>query len=170
MRLQRLDERARTGDRADTFVEALVDGRFGQPFEQADTLAQRSLEIELAAHCTLGNVGDTVLDAGIVGQLVDAFLPDHGRIHVGDEQPGHSNLVPCDQHVALAEMLAQDVGHLERIAARHGQFKDVAAEFQHAGCSDRRAGGFECGACGIEAGFQSLFLCYQPGDEHYAIS
>ena len=27
------------------------------------------------------------LDPGIVGQLVDAFLADHGRIHVGDQQP-----------------------------------------------------------------------------------
>jgi hypothetical protein len=36
----------------------------------------------------LGDGGDMRLEADIVGELVDAFLADHGRVHVGgNEQP-----------------------------------------------------------------------------------
>ena len=53
----------------------------------ADAGPQRLLEIELAVHGARGDRGDLRLDADGVGELVDAFLLDHGRIHVGDEQP-----------------------------------------------------------------------------------
>ena len=55
--------------------------------QQRDALAQRRREIQLALHGALGDRGDLRLEPGIVGELVDAFLPDDRRIHVGDQQP-----------------------------------------------------------------------------------
>ena len=37
-------------------------------------------------HCALGDVSNLRLYPGIVSQLVDAFLPNHGRIHVRHQQ------------------------------------------------------------------------------------
>ena len=68
-------------------LEALGDRSFVQPCQQRHPLAQRGGEIEFTPHRALGDRGDLRLDPGIVGEFVDAFLPDHGRIHVGDEQP-----------------------------------------------------------------------------------
>ena len=56
-----------------------------QPLQQRDALAQRRLEGDFAVHRTGGNGCDVLLDADLVGKLVDAFLVDHGRIHVGDQ-------------------------------------------------------------------------------------
>ena len=58
----------------------------GRPSSSADALAQGRLEGDLAAHGALGDGGDVGFQAGIVGELVDAFLLDHGGIHVGEEQ------------------------------------------------------------------------------------
>ena len=57
-----------------------------QALEQRDALAQRRLEGDLAAHRALGDRGDMRLQADVVRKFVDAFLADHGGIHVGDEQ------------------------------------------------------------------------------------
>ena len=57
-----------------------------QALEHADALAQRRLEFELAAHGAFGDGGDLRLEAGHVGQLVQAFDIDDGGIHVGDQQ------------------------------------------------------------------------------------
>ena len=60
-------------------------------------LAQGWLEGDLAAHGPLGDRRDLLLQANRVGEFVDAFLRDHGGIHVGQEQP----LAPvrsCRQH------------------------------------------------------------------------
>ncbi len=48
---------------------------------------ERPGKVQLALHCPLGNLRDPGFHPGIIGQLIDAFLTDHGRIHVGDEQP-----------------------------------------------------------------------------------
>jgi len=57
-----------------------------QALEQSDTLLQRRLEGDLAAHRALGDRGDLRLDAEFGGELVDAFLLDDRRVHVGDEE------------------------------------------------------------------------------------
>ena len=44
-------------------------------------------EIELPLHGALGDRSDLLLEPGIIGELVDAFLADDRGIHVGDEQP-----------------------------------------------------------------------------------
>ena len=51
--------------------------------QQRHALAQRRLEVDLSAHGALGDRGDMGLEPGEVRQLVDTFLADHGRIHVG---------------------------------------------------------------------------------------
>ncbi len=57
-----------------------------QALQHADPLQQRAFELKLAAHGPLGDLGDLGLLAGKVGQLVQAFAADDGRIHVGDQQ------------------------------------------------------------------------------------
>ena len=57
-----------------------------QALEQRDALAQRRLELDFAAHRAFGDGGDMRLEAGEIGQLVDAFLADHGGIHVGQQK------------------------------------------------------------------------------------
>ena len=54
--------------------------------QECDALAQRRLELDLAAHRAFGDPGDMGFQADIVGQFVDAFLADHGGVHVGEEQ------------------------------------------------------------------------------------
>ena len=57
-----------------------------QALQQRDALAQRRFEGDLAVHGAGGDRGDLVLQADFGGKFVDAFLADHGRIHVGDQQ------------------------------------------------------------------------------------
>ena len=85
-RAHRADQRHRARHQPDALGEAAFDHRLVQALEQRDARVERGFEIELAAHRALGDRGDLRLDAGIVGELVDAFDGDHRRIHVGDEQ------------------------------------------------------------------------------------
>ena len=96
-----------------------LDHRVGQALQQRDALAQRRLELELAAHGALGDGGDVRLQAGVVGQFVDALLADHGGIHVGEEQPLAAGPVRRHDHVdrPSGEAPAQVVG--ERALAFH---------------------------------------------------
>ena len=74
-----------------------------EPGEQPHPLTQRAREIELALHRPLGDPRDAVLEPDIIGELVDAFLADDGRIHVGDEQPLPARLVGLDDEVDALE-------------------------------------------------------------------
>ena len=58
----------------------------GMSFKQRDALAQRRLELDFAAHRAFGDGGDMRLQPGEIGQFVDAFLADHGGIHVGEKK------------------------------------------------------------------------------------
>ena len=58
----------------------------GRPFSSATRSRKRRLERDLAAHRAFGDGGDMRLEADEIGQFVDAFLADHGGIHVGDQQ------------------------------------------------------------------------------------
>ncbi len=86
VRPHRPDQRPGAGVQRDALGDHLVDGVGGQAGEQRDPLAQRRLELDLAAHGALGDRRDLRLQAGEVGELVKAFLTDDGRIHVGDEE------------------------------------------------------------------------------------
>ncbi len=86
----------------------------GSPLSSADALAQRRLEGDFAAHGALGDLGDPALDAGIIGELVDAFLADHGGIHVGDEKFLAPIVLRLDDDVDrfAADDVAQIAGHI----------------------------------------------------------
>ena len=64
----------------------LIDDRCGQSRQHRDSFAQRRCECDLAAHGPLRNGGDTRFLADEIGKFVDAFLADHGGIHVGEQQ------------------------------------------------------------------------------------
>ena len=80
-------ERARAGVERDPGLEHLVDHLFRQALEQLDALAQRRLELDLAAHRALGDGRDVGAQADQRRELVDAFLADQGRVHVGHHEP-----------------------------------------------------------------------------------
>ena len=90
-----LDERPAARGQGDARLDDLVDHVDGQVLEQRHALAQSRLEGDLAAHGALGDLGDFLLQPDIIRQLVDAFLADHGGIHVRQEQalaPGRQRL------------------------------------------------------------------------------
>ncbi len=78
---------APAGRQGDPPGDDLVDRCDRQSFQQRHALAQRRLEGDLAAHRAFGDRRDARLQADVVGKLIDAFLPDHGGVHVGNEQP-----------------------------------------------------------------------------------
>ena len=69
----------------------LTEDCFNRPFTEAahqrHTLAQRLRKIQFAPHGAIGDRLDGFARARQDADFVDAFLVDHGRIHIGDEQP-----------------------------------------------------------------------------------
>ena len=86
-RLHGANEFSAAGRQGDAAVDDIVDDRCRKPLQQRDALTQGRLEGDLAAHGPFGDRRDMILQADKVGEFVDAFLPDHRRIHVGQEQP-----------------------------------------------------------------------------------
>ena len=108
----------------------------GSPFSKATRRISDFLERDLAPHRREGHIPDLVRDAGQLRQLVDAFLPDHRRVHVGEQQP-------------LAAARGIDQGDIDRprrqrppqlllAHGRHQAFEDELAGFR-LGQPDRRA-------------------------------
>ena len=115
-RVQRFDQRARAGHRADAVGKALLDGGFGQILQQADPFLQRAFEIEFALHGALGDRGDAILQPREIGELVDAFLPDHGRIHVRHQQMRDHDRSCRQQQVGRRKGIGKDRPDLRCIA------------------------------------------------------
>ena len=169
-RPQGRDERARACDRRDPLGKAALDRAFFQPFQKCDSLGQRAGKIDLAAHGPFGNGGDLLLKPGEIGQLVDAFLADHGRIHVGHEQARHLDFVIRHQQVAAAEMVGEDIGDRHRLPLGQRDLQDVTGKIEHARQRHRRsrlckrvAGAFQTR---FELATDAGLICYQPGDDH----
>ena len=80
------DQLAAARCRRDALLQDFVDHADRHVLQQRDALAQRRLELDLAAHGAFGDGGDMRLQPGKIGQLVDAFLADHGGIHVGEKK------------------------------------------------------------------------------------
>ena len=118
------DQRAAARRKRDVLFDHVVDRLDRQALEQRHPLAQRRLEGNIAAHRALGDGRDLLLQSGIVGQFVEAFLADHGRIHVGEQQ----RLAPINRG------LHHDVdGHAERAAQAVGQRALVGTRFRAKG-------------------------------------
>ncbi len=100
------------GSQADPFGKNLVNGLDAQPGEQRDALAQSRHEFDLAAHGARRDPCDMLLHAKEIGDFVETFLGDHGRIHVGDEKlfapAGGALNNDIDRHDAAC--LAQNLG------------------------------------------------------------
>lgn len=85
-RFHGLDQRAGAGHEGDAGVEHVFQCGFGQVFEQRHALAQGGFEIQLTVHGALGDFADQFFQAHAISQFVDAFLLDHGGVHVGNQQ------------------------------------------------------------------------------------
>ena len=80
------DQLAAARRRRDAFFQDFIDHADRHILQQRDALAQRRLELDLAAHGAFGDFSDMRLQPGEIGQFVDAFLADHGGIHVGEKK------------------------------------------------------------------------------------
>ena len=58
-----------------------------QAAQHRHALAQRGLEVQLAVHRARGDGGDTLLQAGEIGEFVERLAGDDRAVHVGDQQP-----------------------------------------------------------------------------------
>jgi tRNA dimethylallyltransferase len=160
------DELAPARRQRDAVADDLADDRERHAFQQGDALAQGRFELDLAAHRPLGDGGNMLLEADESGELVDAFLADHGRIHVGEEQRLAARRRRLDDDVDRGAFeRGPDIGFE---LARVGGFREEVG-------SDRavergRSGGAGHGAG--EAGEQSVVDerltvgGYECGDEH----
>ena len=88
-----------------------------EALQQRDALAQRRLEGDLAAHGALGDRGDLGAQADLGRQLVDAFLLDHGGIHVGDEELLAAECPPARRSRRSAGRRSAARGARERLPA-----------------------------------------------------
>ena len=86
IRPHRLDQGAAAGREGDAARHDLVDDADRQALQQGDALSQGGLEGDLAIHRALRNGRNLGLQADEIGEFVDAFLPDHGGIHVGEKK------------------------------------------------------------------------------------
>ena len=86
VRGHRVDEFLATRGERDALGDHLVNDGDGQALEEGNALAKRRFELDFAVHRARRNGGDEVLEADFGGQFVDAFLADHGGVHVGDQQ------------------------------------------------------------------------------------
>ena len=101
----------------------------GRPFSSATRSRKRRLERDLAAHRAFGDGGDMRLEADEIGKFVDAFLTDHGGIHVGDQQ----HLAPMCQRLHhdvdfAVQCVAQPVGQRAQIGAGCRREGDVGRQ------------------------------------------
>ena len=75
-------------------------------------------------HRALGNPRDLFLKSGIIGELIDAFLADDGRIHVGDQKPLPSRLIGLDDNINLFDAVDRPARILG--IAREAQVRRIA--------------------------------------------
>ena len=95
------DQRRAARCQLDAVCNHLIDDRRGETFEQSHALAQGRFEFEFAPHGALGNAADLVAETRHRAQFVDAFLVDHGGIHVRDQQLFFAALRGLQHHIDL---------------------------------------------------------------------
>ena len=139
------DQRAAAGGQRQPIGDDAVDDGGVEALQQRDALAQGRLEGDLAVHRARGDGGDMILDADLVGQFVDAFLVDHGRIHVGDAGFSCGALRPAGRRRRPARRPARragaavDLGGIGRL--RQGKIAGNAfGQPANSACADRPRG------------------------------
>ncbi len=163
---QRMHQHPRARRRGDALGKTARDGILFQSGEQCDPLRQRLGKRQFAAHGAFGDVGDLGLQSGEVRQLVDAFLPDHGRVHVGNEQVRGGKGPVAHQQVAQAEMRVEYGAQLGRIPVRQRELQHRAVMLQHPLFRHAHARRFEGGDSSARLRFNVRHVCYKPRDEH----
>ena len=109
----RPDQSRGAGVRNDPFRQAAADRFLVEPGKERHALAKRCLEVQLALHGALGDLRDLALEAGEIGKLIEAFLADDGRIHVGDEQALEPVLLGLNEDVHAIEPVERPTDRLD---------------------------------------------------------
>jgi len=141
--LHRGHERPAAPGEPDALVEDGPDEALIETLQQGDPFEESRLEIELAVHRPRRDRGHLLADASGIGQFVDAFLADHGRIHVRQKELllPHPGLLHGDIDAQRADVLAR----LRRISG-----KDFHSEFS--GFIGGKPDGLAAAPCGLERG------------------
>lgn len=84
--LHGVNQRTATRRQSDRLAPHRFDGRALQPLEEGNACIERLRKIQFAPHGALGDFRNLWLDVDGISQFVDAFLLDHGGIHVGNQQ------------------------------------------------------------------------------------
>ncbi len=87
MRLHRGNQGGATRHEGDALRQNLADHALGQIAQERHALDQRPLEVKLAVHRPRRDRAHMIAHARHLGQLVNAFLTDHGAVHVGQQHP-----------------------------------------------------------------------------------
>ena len=159
------DKRARAGSNMNTVIDHFVRRGDWQPSKQRHAFTHSRFEFNFASHCPLRDGRDLLLYTQVVGKLVDAFLTDHGGIHVGKKELLAPARCGLDHNV--------DWGTAERRADRFGVRTKVAIR--------RRKGNIGCdtggepdwtGVCrhGVLRAFERAIIeCSRPraGDQSH---
>lgn len=80
-----MNKRPTAWGQRDRFATDLFNGCTFKPLQQRNAGIESQPKIQLAAHGAIGNFSNLVLESERCGQFIDAFLLDHGRIHVGNQ-------------------------------------------------------------------------------------
>src|SRR6185503_16350996 len=97
----------------DPLVEAALELALVESREQAHSLSQRTRKIELAVHRALGDARDLLLETRVVRELVDAFLANDRRIHVGDEEALPARFVLLNDNIDIFQRREGPTGTFE---------------------------------------------------------
>ena len=100
---------------SDACLDYFVDDGRWKPTQESNTFDQGFFEIQLAVHGKGSDLGDAVSDAGFGGKFIDAFLIDHGGIHIGDQKLLSTTRSRKAVHVhAHVRKLGPDFGKVSR--------------------------------------------------------
>ena len=87
LRLHRGKQGLAARHQRDAVTDHMVDDLGIQPFQQPNPFDKRCFKIQFPIHRPRRNARHQRTHARLVGQFVDAFLLDHGRIHIRQQQP-----------------------------------------------------------------------------------
>ena len=164
------DKLFRASHRRNALFEAFGNRAFIQPGEQPHPLAQCAFKVEFTLHCAFGDRGNMLFQPGKIGQFIDALLPDHGRIHVGDKDVRRHDFTRAHKHVARREIVIDNRTQLGGIAFWQCELQHIAAEIEHLDLGQPHACRLDGGGRAFDTRFKSLRVCYQPRDEHCEFS
>jgi len=142
--LHRGDQFQPAGGERDALFDHFVYHLDRQALQERDSFPESRLEGDLAVHGACGDQRHLVLEADFGGEFVNAFLADHGGIHVGDQEllaprvgilHGDVDLLIADQRAKL-----RFSGTFVRPVLQHDVAGDSVGEPVEAGCLEAFGG------------------------------